>query len=174
MTSQPRLITRLADYDGKRVEVLERIRDEVQPSAPVLDEAIALGAGEDGAIAAGATWLLRAWIESGVELTSAQTVELIESLDADGDPWACLHICQVVGSLVIPESGADTVAAFLEGCRGSERPFLRAWATDGLYRLARQHSRFADQAERALEEATLDPAASVRARARRIGAEGTG
>lgn len=162
------LLDALEDYDGKRTEVLELIRDGLQPAAAHLPDAIECAAHADGRVAAGATWLLRAWVEAGVECDAASVAELAAVLPSIVDPWARQHVCQAVRSLTIPKASAAAFAKFLRAGVTSDRPFLRAWAVDGLHRLAGQHGRYAAAARDALAAAEQDPKASVRARARRI------
>jgi len=162
------ILTALADYDGTRKEPLETILRTEEPTPALLGELVELSAAEDANVGAGATWLLRAWLESGVPIPADAVSSLAERLPEIGAQWARLHVCQSVRSLDIGPAEAPLFAAFLQDCRASDRPFLRAWATDGLYHLSRGHPAFQDSATAALEAALIDPAASVRARARRI------
>ena len=84
------------------------------------------------------------------------------------DPVVCQHIAQCLGSIRIPSVSAPRFVEFLERGCGSNRPFQRAWSMDGLVRLAEQHGDYRPLAEAALAAGMSDPAASVRARARRI------
>ncbi len=167
------LIAKLGEYDGRSVDVLERIRDRGVPSGRDVDDAIGLASGPDPKLAAGATWLLRAWLESGdATLAAGQWSDLVGGLPEVDDPWARLHIAQAIRCVRVPEEHAAPLAAALSLWRASQRPFLRAWATDALVCLARDHASLADRAADALRDARADSAASVRARARRIDAEG--
>ena len=157
----------LADYDGKQVAVLERILSSTPPGAATLDELITLATSPEARVAAGATWLLRRYI-ADTPLSRDQTARLVTLLPAVSDVWARLHVCQSARSLAFTEADADGFADFIRECRGSKRPFLRAWATDALHVLATSHHKFDEEAARAIEEALADEAASVRARARRI------
>jgi hypothetical protein len=167
------LIGRLGEYDGRTVEVLERIRDRGAPSEGEVDQAIGLASGPDGKLAAGATWLLRAWLEAGqVTLSAAQWTDLADRLPDVGDTWARVHVAQTIRTIEVPPHHVPVLAGVLALWREADRPFLRAWATDALVCLARDHSEVRPTARRALRAAHADPAASVRARARRLGAEG--
>ena len=69
------------------------------------------------------------------------------------------------------ESDAEFIAgfaAFFRECLRSKNTFLRAWAADGLWRLADQHPPYESEARALIERALADPKASVRARARKI------
>jgi hypothetical protein len=167
------LIGRLGEYDGRSVEVLERIRDGGAPADDDIDELIGLASGPGEKLAAGATWLLRAWIEAGqITLSPSQWEDLVDGLSGVSDPWARLHIAQTVRSVRVPSGHVATLAGVLSEWRQGDRPFLRAWATDALVVLARDHDEVRDLAVDALRMARADAAPSVRARARRLDAEG--
>ena len=165
------LIDDLATYDGTTVAILEVIADRHadDPGAPSL--AVRLVVDPDGHVATGASWLLRRWLDEGMPLDPVDVRELGERLAEIPTHWARLHICQAMGSIQVPPDAAPLYHSFLTEAAESERPFLRAWGTDGLVRLAEQHPRYLPDARRVLEKAAGDPAASVRARARRILAE---
>ncbi len=162
----------LTAYDGKSTYLLERIRDGVPVADAPLDNAIRLCTSDEGHVATGASWLLRAWLELGSPTTGAQAQRLSRQLEHIDAPWTAQHICQSVGRLEIsdPET-ARRFGVFLHRWIASERPFARAWAVDGLHRLACIHDEFTAPADAAIAAALEDPAASVRARARRILAE---
>jgi hypothetical protein len=162
------ILMALADYDGTHKEPLEAILRTWEPTAELLAELVELSSAEDASVAAGATWLLRAWVEQGVPLRPHDVSELARRLTGITALWARLHVCQTIRSLRIDTQDAGLFGTFLGECRGSERPFIRAWATDGLHHLALRHPDYESDARVALEAALTDPAASVRARARRI------
>lgn len=152
--------------------MLEAIRDKGSAEGVRLAEAVELASDDVPAVAEGATWLLRAWLEGGAVLPAAQVEGLADRLARVGSPWARLHIAQSVGLIDITPETRERFAAFLRQGLQSERPFLRAWSMDGLVRLASRYEAHAGEADRALRAAFEDPAASVRARARRVSAEG--
>ncbi|MCR9245036.1 MAG: hypothetical protein NXI31_08380 [bacterium] len=158
----------LAAYDGKHTDLLESLRDRVEPRAAVLRQCVDLATDPDARLAAGATWLLRAWVEAGRQPSPGVMARLARALPAVQEHWARLHLCQTVRSLRVPRAHAAAFAAFLGECRLAKKPFLRAWAIDGLHRLALDHPAHEPAARAALEAGLADPAASVRARVRRI------
>ena len=131
-----------------------------------LDEVVAGSADTRASVAA--TWLLRAHVEAGEELGRARTAALLRALDRVDDDDARLHLCQTVASLDVPARNAEQLARFLRAGLAGDHKLVRAWAVDGLHRLARQHERYRGEALQALGRASRDPAASVRARVRRI------
>lgn len=158
----------LADYDGKQVAVLEAIKRSRTPDVTLLTELIALVDADESDVATGATWLLRSYLEDGATLGPKLVSSLASALRHIDSHWARLHICQAVRSIVIPAGDASSFADFLRESTQSKRPFVRAWATDGLFHLSRQHASYEKEARLCLEHALTDRAASVRARARKI------
>ena len=163
-----RLASALADYDGKRTESLEIFLGSHGPDATLLSQLVDLSLGENRNDANGASWLLKAYLTQGAELAPEVVAALIHGAADVVEPWAQLHICQSIRFITVPTDSAESLGRFLESCRSAPRPFLRAWATDGLQALAAQHPEYEGAAAAALKEALEDPAASVRARARRI------
>ncbi|MHC4262325.1 MAG: hypothetical protein ACYSWX_07390 [Planctomycetota bacterium] len=115
-----------------------------------------------------ATWILRQLLERGCELDPARTATLIRSLDRVSDADARLHLCQSMRWLEPSARNAEQLARFLRsGCEGDHK-LVRAWSMDGFQHLAGHHPRYVAEARKWLARAAEDPAASVRARARRI------
>ena len=161
----------LAEYDGKRVETLHDIKSAHEPSRALLSDLIGLATADEGDVQAGASWLFRAYLMEGASLDVDQVAELAAALPDIAEKWARLHLCQTIRHLDIPEAHAPRFADFLRGCTTDSNTLVRAWATDGFWHLARQHGTYGDEAKRVLEASLGDPAASIRARARRILAE---
>ena len=118
-----------------------------------------------------ATWLIRAYLQQGLGLSSGQTARWIRSLSKLDDDDARLHACQSVVHLDVPKRNAEQLARFLRTGAEGQHKFTRAWAVDGFHRLALQHAQYAEEAGQRLDRALRDPAASVRARARHIAKE---
>lgn len=164
----PSLKEDLSEYDGKSTDLLHEILADGRPGTARWREAVDLCAGEDPRLAAGASWLFRAWLEAGHPIPGTSLNRLAARLARIEDPWTHQHLCQSLASLEVPAEHAEAFVAFCAAGQQSPRPFLRAWACDGLYRLAQQHPGYTGDAELALQAALEDQAASVRARARRI------
>lgn len=169
MTStDPRLDALVAAYANGGIE---RLRPELE-AAPIdgrLLESLVTGVASASS-AVPASWCLRAVLEEGVELDRGATAALCRALQRVTHDDARLHLCQSVQHLDIPSRNADQLARFLRAGADGEHKFVRAWAVDGFQHLARQHDRYRREAGEWLERARRDPAASVRARARRIDA----
>ena len=121
----------------------------------------------------GATWLLKSYFEQAGALSAEQTQTLIAALPSGDDAhWSTqLHLCQSMRYLDLSGNGvsgpvASSLWAWVEPLLTHKRPFLRAWSLDALAHLAREHKAYQADFEQALQRASKDEAASVRARAR--------
>ena len=159
---------RLSHVEGRDTGTLEAILADHPPDGARLDDLLELVEEAEARVQEGATWLLRKYLERGVVLSPAQVRRLGVALDELPEGWARLHLCQAARFLDVPREAASRFAAFYRACWESPNTFLRAWAPDGFVRLAREHPGWLGEAEALLAEALGDPAASVRARARRI------
>ena len=157
----------LGRYDGKATDVLAEIRTTFRSQETFLSELVPLAAHKDAMISDGATWLIKALLDDGDRLTGSETEALLGGLDAITSWQAQLHICQSVRHLVVPTHLASNCADWFEALLTSNRPFLRAWSMDALQELASRDATLGDRAAAALQAAEQDPAASVRACARR-------
>ena len=164
----------LGQFDGKATSVLSEIRAVFGDGEAFRDDLVRLAGQGQAPIAAGATWLIKALLDDGVRLTPSQTEALVGALDALRSWQAQLHVCQSVGRLDLSAVQADTCADWAARLVRSDRPFLRAWAMDALQHLASRSLHAKILAEAALAVAEQDPAASVRARARKWRKPGTG
>ncbi|MEQ9401725.1 MAG: hypothetical protein RJQ04_21340 [Longimicrobiales bacterium] len=158
----------LAQFDGKDATVLQDIfRANHPPSDEVLDLLVDVVGDEDVNMQTGASWLLRYYARDGFALAADQVGRLAAHLGAMHDGFGRLHLCQAIGELTIPTEHAEAFAEFFRESAESRNTFLRAWAPHGLFHLALQHDRYMDEARTMVEAALADPAASVRARARK-------
>ena len=115
-----------------------------------------------------ATALLKRLAESGTKFTTQQLVAIFDSL-AEVTHWeAKLHLCQMLQHVRIPNGSETKVVWFLERCLSAENKFLRAWAYNGFYELAKQHREYYDYAIEQLERAQKEKSAAVKARLRNI------
>ena len=157
----------LRRYDGKTTEGLAQIRTAFGSQETFLSELVPMAVHKDATVSDGATWLIKALLDDGGRLAGSETEALLGRLDAITSWQAQLHICQAVRHLAVPTHLARNCADWFEALLRSNRPFLRAWAMDALQQLASREAVLGDRAAAALQAAEQDPAASVRARARR-------
>jgi len=168
MTLKDELKTELSAYDGKAVTVLSELAARRRGEAGFTAALADLASEPEGDIAAGATWLLKAEIDAGRALPASALVELVTALPGAPDWQAALHICQIFAAAPPPSDCANDLAAALDPLLIHARPFLRAWSLAALITLANCAPEYAGAALASLRAATADPAASVRARARKL------
>ena len=127
----------LSEYDGKRVEPLERfLRDNPAPDSSLLDELVELTLSSEPLTSNGASWLLRTLVEGGTALGPEGTRRLVDEAPGVDDSWTRLHLCHVFPRLDLQESQVRALGPLLEGWSRGPRPFLRAWATNALHDLS--------------------------------------
>lgn len=158
----------LLAFDGRNLTVLGEIAAHHEGDIGYLDGLVALADATDGRVFDGATWLLKAYLEAGGELTKLQCRMLISKLETVENWTTQLHLCQVVRYLSPNRQEAQEIVRWLLPLLSHDRPFLRAWSLDALYHVSARYSAYANRAEEALNSATRDPAASVRARAKNL------
>lgn len=160
----------LEAYDGKTVATLEAIHGGCVGSASLLDELIEITVDTESPanVQAGATWLLRRYLQDGHAPTASGIERLAAGLAHIEHPWACLHLCQAMDPMAVPARHADAFATFLRRCLDMPSKFVRAWAYDGFFRLGQHHARFEPEALALLVKAQEEEAPSIRARVRKI------
>ncbi|HMH45533.1 MAG TPA: hypothetical protein VK557_18740 [Pyrinomonadaceae bacterium] len=115
-----------------------------------------------------ATALLKRLAENEIRFTRPQLAAILDLL-AEVTHWeAKLHLCQTLQHVEIPKGSETKVVWFLERCLAEENKFLRAWAYNGFYELAKQHHEYYDYAMEQLERAQKEKSAAVKARLRNI------
>lgn len=175
--AEHRLRESLAEFDGRALTLLGEAEAQFGGDPDYVDALIVLAADRGGAISAGATWLLKSALEKGRTLSVPQVQRLCGQLTSLTAWDAQLHICQCLANITVPADCGDALAEWLIPLLGHKRPFVRAWALDGLYRLSAQHQEHREAFDDAIADAEQDSAASVRARARnlrRLQAKGAG
>ncbi|MCG8479081.1 MAG: hypothetical protein MI724_08310 [Spirochaetales bacterium] len=116
----------------------------------------------------GATWLLKAWLESGNILDDDQTRAVYSSLGTLKHWEARLHVLQAIPFMSIDEESKNRVALFLRETLTDSNKFVRAWSYNGLYELAKQHGEYLHEIEERFDTAMRTESASVKARIRNI------
>lgn len=115
-----------------------------------------------------ATRELKRLAETKTRFNSDQLRVIFDSLMELKHWESRLHICQMLSHLRIPRGSAARVVWFLEQCLSEENKFLRAWAYNGFYELARQHREYRKYSSEQLELGKRERSAAVRARIRNI------
>ena len=162
------LHARLAAYDGRTTSELTAIAEDWSDDAGYCAALITLAGSDEGHVANGATWLIKAALEGEGAFSPAEIDQLIDTLPALMDWAAQLHVAQSLRLLDLPQARGQEIAEWLTPLLTHKRPFLRAWALDGMAHLARSLEGFDAEFTAALGAALEDDAASVRARARNL------
>lgn len=158
----------IAAFDGTHVEPLRAAAEAAEASPAVMDHLIDVGFGDEQNPQIAATWLLKHYLDQGLALTDAQNGTIAGGLSRLTDWQAQLHLAQSFRRLRCTDEQAAKVIEVLKAWFQSDRKFLRAWACDALWQLGKQHESVRDTAFATLLAAEADPAASVRARARKL------
>lgn len=158
----------LLAFDGKAVSCLSEASAKFKAAPDYLSQLVALAGVREAEIAAGATWMLKDHLEHGGSLPRDLVAPVLQTLTSMPSWSAILHILQSVRYLDLRDVNDPAIFEAIVGFTRHERPFLRAWAVDALCHWSTVHPNVQRQAEYALKRAGNDPAASVRARARKI------
>ncbi len=151
-----------AMYDGRSPTVLSEISARHRERAGFLEALIGLIGDDDRMVSEGATWVLKSELETGRRLDESLTARLVAAADRVTAWQAQLHLCQIVAHLEVPESARAPLRTWLIQRLDADRPFLRAWALDGLCHLSD------GPLGSLLDRMADDPSASVRARVRNL------
>ena len=158
--------TELRGWDGKSVAVLGEMFARHADAPGFAADLVRLSM--DAACQDGATWLLKAWLESGRGLSAAGRRELFDGL-AELVSWrARLHVLQCLPYIAIESEDKAALEAFARGAIADDNKFVRAWGYNGFYLLARRYPQYREEARRFFAMAMRDEPASVRARVRAI------
>ena len=156
----------ILEWDGKSIDDIKKIFEAFKAHANFIDSITVLILERDSQN--GATWLLKAWLESGNKLNQKQIDVIYNALKCLQHWVAKLHVLQCIPYLPIVKSERKSVELFLRITLTDPNKFVRAWSYNGFYELASQHSEYIDETKRFFEMAMVDEAASVKARIRNI------
>ncbi|EPJ44828.1 MAG: hypothetical protein OFPI_38830 [Osedax symbiont Rs2] len=153
----------IANWDGKSVDeicdIYNRYLNQLGFSANLV-----LFIGQP-ATEKGASWLLKQHLQNQGKVPANEVYKRLSQLQQ----WQSkLHILQCIPSLPIAADDRANVHVFLRSCLIERNKFVRAWAYNGFYQLARQYEEYRDETEQFLRMAMRDEAPSVQARVRNI------
>jgi len=147
---------------------LELLLARRQSTRSFVNQLVLLIAPDEPKLQIKATALLKRLAENKIRFTRSQLAAIFDSL-AEATHWeAKLHLCQMLQHIKIPNGSETKVVWFLERCLSEENKFLRAWAYNGFYELAKQHHEYYDYAVEQLARAQKENSAAVKARLRNI------
>lgn len=156
----------IAAWDGKSADEIREIYASYSAQPDFADTVIRLI--HRVPAQRGATWLLKAWLESGNSLEKGQVREVYSLLPALEHWETKLHVLQCIPFMPIEAGVSENVDAFLRAAVTDSNKFVRAWSYNGFYELATQFPEYRAEVEERLASAMEDEAASVKARIRNI------
>ena len=159
----------LLEFDGVAVTILSEARAACRDAPGYSDDLIRLCCDPRAGIAAGATWILKAEADDGARFDATTITPLMTALGSLPSWQASLHVCQAAEALQLSPEQAGAFFDWAASLTDHARPFLRAWSLHAMVITALSFDSYRDAAEAALAAADDDPAASVRARARKLG-----
>jgi len=156
----------ISKWNGKYVSDLEDIYKIHATQADFVNKLLGLIA--DGTYQSGATWLLKHYLDKGNSLRNSDVSRVYEMLKTL-IPWqAKLHVLQSVEYLPIAADDAKLFEQFLRIAITDNNKFVRAWAYNGFYLLAKQYDEYRMEVEQFFNMAMNDEMPSVKARIRNI------
>ncbi|MFK5978419.1 MAG: hypothetical protein QM488_05990 [Rhizobiaceae bacterium] len=158
----------LSEFDGHAITLLSEAGAKYSDRTDYLDSLVALSSEGGKGVSNGATWLLKSYLDDGGGMSGEQVSHLLSQVDGIQNWAAQLHLCQSIQYLTVSSADADHLIYWLQPLLDHERPFLRAWSLDAIFRVSSQYSRFDNMLEMALSSGAKDPAASVRAKVRSL------
>ena len=120
------------------------------------------------ALIAGASWLLKKYVENSGELRRDNIVEIYRLLPELRDWASKLHLLQSIPFMPIDHTQKESVEAFIRSCISDKNKMVRAWAYNGFAELSRQYPEYKGESELLLKAALNDESPAVRARARNV------
>lgn len=159
---------RLLEFDGKAISVLSEARAARRTDANFLDELATFSFDARSAISDGATWILKAELESGTKLPPKVLARIVGSLDKIRSWQAALHLCQSVEMFELSPKQAKPFLKWARTYANHARPFLRAWSCHARVMIGHKFPDMRNEVALALQSAEADDAASVQARARQL------
>lgn len=162
------ILYRLESYDGKTVSTLETIYRNYLHDAEALEELVSLVAHPATNVQTGATWLLKKCLQQGLVLAPELQQRLLDQLQNIACWQSRLHLCQALPHLHLQPGQKRTVETFYQECLTEKNKFVRAWAYNGLYALAKIFPENLPATIELLNEAYRNESAAVRARIRNL------
>ncbi len=153
-------------YDGKSVRALEQVFQQHADQSDFINELMPLILIANCQHAA--TWLLKKWLDSGNPLSQSQVNLILSDLTQLSGWESTLLVLQCLSHFTIPAEHRQSVEQFLRSALAGHNKFVRAWAYNGFYVLAKQYPAYQTEAQALFEMAMRDESASIKARVRQV------
>jgi len=113
-----------------------------------------------------ASWMIRRSLQNGFKPDTEHATAIYNALPGC-DSWeAQLNLLQCMEILPVPVWAKTRLEKFVRKSLSHKNKFVRAWAYNGFYQLARQFPELREEALKIMEMGQRDEPASVRARIR--------
>ena len=153
-------------WDGKSADDI-RVVYKAYRGHPNFAESI-INLLEDEPYQKGATWLLKAWLESGNKFEASQITKIYGLLNKLRHWETKLHLLQCIPFMPIETIDRKNIDIFLRGTLTDTNKFVRAWSYNGFYELAEQYPEYKEEVKIFFKMAMRDESPSVKARIRTI------
>ncbi len=156
----------IANWDGKSADIIKHIYQSYHKQPGFSDLIVRLI--NDVSYQKGATWLLKAYVESGNQLKQEQ-IKAVFVLLHKLEHWETkLHILQCLPFMPVGNTERKKLEIFLRKSLADSNKFVRAWTYNGFYELAMQYPEYQEETKQFFEMVMRDESASVKARIRNI------
>ncbi|EWH08607.1 hypothetical protein DS2_16714 [Catenovulum agarivorans DS-2] len=156
----------LQQWDGKSKADIEAIYQNTSAELAFVNDLILLL--QQPELQKGASWLLKTHVDNGCVLSETESQEVLACLKHLGDWQAKLHILQIFHAIKISHEYKREVESFVRPLITDKNKFVRAWAYNGFYLLAKAYPEYRNEADEFIKMALRDEAASVKARIRNM------
>ena len=157
---------KLLAWDGKSKIDIQAIFSSHCNESGFADKIIQLFT--NAALQKGASWLLKAWLETGEQVTPAQIKTIYSQLN-NLEHWETkLHLLQCLPYMPVAEDERNDLHHFLRTTLTDTNKFIRAWSYNGFYELAKQYPEYRTETKQYFDMAMRDEPPSVKARIRNI------
>lgn len=153
-------------WDGKSASVIQAVFQNFNTEPDFIDQVILLLPATD--CQKGATWLIKATLESGKQLSQDHVNTILKNLNRLTHWESKLHVLQCLSYFTIAQEYRDSVEQCLRTTLADNNKFVRAWAYNGFYVLAKQYPAYQTEAQALFEMAMRDESAAIKARVRAV------
>lgn len=159
-------LSNIAQWDGKAVAAMQLLADQHHGQQGYVQQLVTLL--HDDKCQLGASWLLKASLDTGEALPQSQIEPVLMCLLTAASWQTKLHILQILPFLTLNSQQASKIYPALRAGLSDPNKFVRAWSYNGMYELSRQHEKYILETKQYFELALKDEAPSVKARIRNI------
>ncbi len=157
----------LIEWDGIHKEALEEIYETYAAETDFFPQIVDWTL-TDPSLQIAATWLVKHHYDNKASLEESLEEQLIVTCNELKDWQSQLHLLQLLASFSLKKEYLPYLEAFVRKNLESERPFLRAWAMQGLFEIYQLNPALKPELEQRCQEALKMEKASVKARVRKI------